>query len=724
MAELALFPKDRVVGVFKGFSQGGLEFHADLLLPYRNEFQSMPMHGQFLLIQLGDENEAVLGRITALISEGGLSTSAGEDYNIRAMRDDRSIPEQLREDHLRYRVDIRVLGVLRLRNQELIFAASHRRLPHVGSRVAWPSDELLRHIVGHYGEGAELGFYALGEYIYAQGDSRIKQEPWMQIVPPLTVAKFPITSLVSRRSFIFARAGFGKSNLNKLLFSSLYSETPTIEKRGKRRPVGTIIFDPDGEYFWPDQSNQPGFCDVPDLQDRIVVFTKKEPPSGFYGSFIAGDIRLDLRQLKPGDVMAIALPADKQDQQNVRKLKGLNQSAWEELVNEIDVNKNLTDLAIVKRILRLEDTADAEATAARSNVTFVVNMLHSRSSQMLDVLFTALREGKLCIVDISQLRGRAGLIFSGIILNQIFEHNQREFTTANSDTIPTIAVLEEAQSVLGRSAETSDSPYVTWVKEGRKYDLGAVMITQQPGSISGEILSQGDNWFLFHLLSATDLQNVHKANAHFSEDLLSSLLNEPISGNGVFWSSVGGKAYPIPIRVLSFRDAHVLRDPTFTKPRISTYASELRDRFKKQLQQAAQLQPQPATPVRAHTQDQLHLVTTVEEIPVEDGTSAGEEPVDAMEAFRRQVIRAMKQDTEFLSRIRRNGMTWKGVMAAMEKHVPAGIANKNDFVYEFVRRTLIEVFGDEDVGWRTEKRMLRDGSGFTTWVIIPSQGGQ
>jgi DNA helicase HerA-like ATPase len=82
------------------------------------------------------------------------------------------------------------------------------------------------------------------------------------------------------------------------------------------------------------------------------------------------------------------------------------------------------------------------------------------------------------------------------------------------------------------------------VKEGRKYDLGAVLITQQPGSIPAEILSQGDNWFLFHLLSASDLTTLRKANAHFSDDLLSALLNEPIPGQGVFWSSVGGKPYP------------------------------------------------------------------------------------------------------------------------------------------------------------------------------------
>jgi hypothetical protein len=46
-----------------------MEFHADLVLPYRNDFQSMPMHGQSLLVQLETPDEAVLGRIASFSSE-------------------------------------------------------------------------------------------------------------------------------------------------------------------------------------------------------------------------------------------------------------------------------------------------------------------------------------------------------------------------------------------------------------------------------------------------------------------------------------------------------------------------------------------------------------------------------------------------------------------------------------------------------------------------------
>src|SRR5919206_5088216 len=126
--QIQLFPKDQIVGVFKGFREGGLEFHADLVLPYRNEFQNLPMHGQFLLVQLETPNEAVLGRITAFSAEGRLTSSAGEDFNIRAMREGRSIPDDLREDYLRYRVNIRVLGVVRrAADGPPTFVASHRR---------------------------------------------------------------------------------------------------------------------------------------------------------------------------------------------------------------------------------------------------------------------------------------------------------------------------------------------------------------------------------------------------------------------------------------------------------------------------------------------------------------------------------------------------------------------------------------------------------------------
>jgi DNA helicase HerA-like ATPase len=710
-----------MAGVFRGFREGGLEFHADLTLPYRTHFHNIPMHGQFLLVQLESEAEAVLGRITAISSDGRLSSGSGEEFNLRAMREGRPVPENLREDYLKYRVNIRVLGVLRHRPAGgLTFAPSHRRLPHVGSPVAFASPEVLRHIAGHGSEGAEIGFLALGEYVYAAGDPRLQPEDWMQVKEPSVVVRFPVDSLVSRRTFVFARAGFGKSNLNKLLFSTLYKDRPTVMKRGGRRvPVGTILFDPDGEYFWPDDKGRPGLCDVPDLRDQIVVFTSRQAPGPFYESFVAGNIKLDIRRLKPADVISIALAPEKQDQQNVRKLKGLDAERWERLVNLIAANGNDADLRQIQELLNLEDRQDMEALSARANMTVIVRTIHDHSSQLMDMLLEALAEGKLCVVDVSQLRGGPALILSGLILRRIFERNQEEFTKAEPRTIPTIAVVEEAQAVLNSEASGAD-PYIAWVKEGRKYDLGAVLITQQPGSIPSEILSQGDNWFIFHLLSAADLQNVRKANAHFSDDLLSTLLNEPIQGQGVFWSSVSGKPYPLPVRILSFEGMYGRPEHRYDEPAVETYAARLRRRYSArvaQLQAEAGGRAGPAgRPDGDGTQPRPFdgsgsEIPLADEMVLADADAGGgaetnpTETVDYLKLCKDRASEAVRNNAEFKRGMEGNGIKYGRIKYLLRDALPETMEDRDDVAFRMVPEAVSRLLGGgQDRAWRTENR--------------------
>lgn len=699
--KIQLFPDEKIVGIFRGFGQGGMEFRADLVLPYQNKFQNIPMHGQFLLVQLGTPDEAVLGRITSFSSEGKLSDSAGEEFNIRAVRENREIPEDLREQYLKYRVNIRVLGVLRRKNTNIVFVASHRRLPHVGSPVAFPSNDVLREIVGHDIDETPIGHLAFGEYIYAPATNNFKAEEWMQLMEPEILAKFPLGSLVSRRSFVFARAGFGKSNLNKLLFSKLYKTTPHIKKRDDREvPVGTIIFDPDGEYFWPDDRGRPGLCDVPEISENLVVFTRRCHSSKFYQSFVAGGVLPDIRRLPPNDVISIALAPERQNHQNVRKLRGLSEEKWKELVNLIDDHGNSTPISDVCEILELDkNRQEAEALAARSNMTLIVRMLHDKSSLLMDMLIRSLSEGKLCVIDFSQMRSGQSLILSGLILRRIFDYNQEKFISAEQKTIPTIAVVEEAQSVLNDKALAAE-PYITWVKEGRKYDLGALLITQQPGSIPVEILSQGDNWFIFHLLSSEDLTSLKRANSHFSDDLLSSLLNEPIPGHGVFWSSVEGKPYPISIRALSFEDTYPVLDSKSNKPEAETYAQAL---------------------IKAITEDfQLGPVKPpqVKKSPEQVESDEEQEPLDIMAQVEDRMIHTLENDGQLMNRIRsKRGVAWGTVKAFFLEHLPISLDDRDKFAYHLVSKAMNKIFGQQDEKWESYKTpSVTDPSKMTTYI--------
>jgi hypothetical protein len=320
----------------------------------------------------------------------------------------------------------------------------------------------------------------------------------------------------------------------------------------------------------------------------------------------------------------------------------------------------------------------------------VVTALHDPSSQLLRALIRALADGMLCVVDISQMRGPQGLALAGVILQRIFEHNQEEFTKRDSRSVPTIAVIEEAQSVLGSAAGQGEGPFVSWVKEGRKYDLGAVLITQQPGSIPAEILSQGDNWFIFHLLAEGDLRALQKANAHFSTDLLSSLLNEPIPGHGVFWSSVSDTPYPIPIRASLFEKSFALADPQYRRPHVECYASRLRNELQTALQVAT-------------------LASGGQ--PVTVGQT-----VDATETFARAAFRALAHDAGFQTAVRTGrGLKWGYGQHKLADYLPATFGQEHEERFQWVYRhgllkpALDEILGEN--GWRSE---MRDGS---QWIF-------
>jgi hypothetical protein len=545
-----LFADSEVFGTFKGFNERGLEFAAEIVSPYDASMLDRPQLGQFLLIELGSQEEAALGRITRFVPAGLLAGPEGEDYVNTMQRRQSPVPEDLKRQRLKYRVQVKLLGAVRVDNGTIVYVPSQRRLPHLGARVALPSGAVLQELCRLSRGTTDLGDYVLGEFVYG-GGGLVLEDPTFRPLDPKLVVTFDVRRLVSRRSVVFARAGYGKSNLMKYLLSELYREAP---KTDSGIDVGTLIFDADGEYFWPDRvKGRPGLCDVSHLRDRVVVFTNRQPPSPYYESWKVGGVKLDVRDLRPRDVIGIAVAPERQEQQNVLKLKSLTDANWRTLVDLMKTKGLQATDTEIGQCLGYQgaqiQTAAAEIGAARSNMFGVVKLLHDPDSPLLGGAIQALRAGLIVIVDISLLSSAAGRMISGLMLRRIFSHNQENFTGGQS-VIPVITVLEEAQSVLGRQLEES-SPFVEWVKEGRKYDLGAILITQQPGSIAPEILSQADNWFCFHLLSEGDAGTLGKYNSHFSDDVLAHLIAEPIPGNCFMWSAPH-QPFVLPVRVRNF----------------------------------------------------------------------------------------------------------------------------------------------------------------------------
>lgn len=553
-----LFAKSNLMGTFKGFAEKGYEFAAEIITPYDATMLEKPQLGQFILIELGDPQEAALGRITKFVPSGLLATAEGEDYINTMQRRDQTVPDDLKKDKLKYRVEIKLLGALKAVKDEkgiekILFVPSQRRLPHLGAKVALPSNDVLKELCSLSGGDTDLGDYALGEFVYS-GNTAEPTSIFRDLQPKLRVT-FNINSLISKRTVVFARAGYGKSNLIKYLISELYKnggERAVTEKGDK---AGTLIFDADGEYFWPDFRGRPGLCDVPDLRTQTVVFTNRSGNSTYYESWKAGEVKLDIRDLSARDVIGIAVSTDRQDNQNVIKLKSLSEQNWRGLVDLIFQDHLGADDNKVAKLLGYASAsvASAEIAAAKSNMYNVVSHLHDPDSQLIAGTLAALKKGMIVVIDISLLSSRAGNNIAGLLMRKIFNYNQENFT-GGSSPIPVNVVIEEAQSVLGKSLEES-SPFVEWVKEGRKYDLGAILITQQPGSMAPEILSQADNWFAFHLLSEGDASTLGKYNSHFSQDVLAHLIGEPIQGNCYMWSAPR-QPFALPVRIRNFEELY------------------------------------------------------------------------------------------------------------------------------------------------------------------------
>lgn len=531
------------IGFFKGFAESGLEFKAEIVSPYNYEYH--PTLGSFILVFV-DKKNLILGRITRFNPVGIMTGLEGDEYlaDLARMKK-QDIPEDLKESKLRYNLSIKLLGGIEYDSSKsnFIFHPSIRRLPHLGAPVKEPTIKLLHFICSLGSQKSDsrdsksvaIGHYTIGEQVF-NNDNALGELP----------IQFDIDKLVAKRTFVFARAGYGKSILIKMLVTKLYEN---------EQNVGMLIFDPEGEYAFPVKNN-PGLADVPELADKLVVFTNRKYSNldEKYKKMIAGKVNLNLTELRPADVVDQCIVEEKQENIFALRLKGMRPDRWTTLVEKLEQEDYGLDDNEIADLLFLNVKNDtAIISAIKNNLVPVIRSLHYRGSKMIGEIKHHLKKGHIVVIDISLLSTGASNEICGIILNEIFNENQLTFSSGEEgQMIKTIVTIEEAQTVLSPKMKET-SPFVRWAKEGRKYGLGAILVTQQPGAIANELLSQGDNFFAFHLLSEGDLKALQRANAHFSTDILANILNEPIKGNAYFWSAPD-QPFILPVRITNFSE--------------------------------------------------------------------------------------------------------------------------------------------------------------------------
>src|SRR5262249_6215430 len=153
--------------------------------------------------------------------------------------------------------------------------------------------------------------------------------------------------------------------------------------------------------------------------------------------------------------------------------------------------------------------------------------------------FNALKEGKTVIVDLSLRDAVDASIISTMIVRKLFEDNKRNFTEAkDQNLIPCVILVEEAQNVLSEEhVRTSANPFVRVAKEGRKFGIGLIAVTQRPSAISEEIRSQAENLFGFYMGNSDDIKALVKSNINYDGVISTFMQRETIPGNLYFVTS-------------------------------------------------------------------------------------------------------------------------------------------------------------------------------------------
>jgi DNA helicase HerA-like ATPase len=129
---------------------------------------------------------------------------------------------------------------------------------------------------------------------------------------------------------------------------------------------------------------------------------------------------------------------------------------------------------------------------------------------------------------------------------------------------PLLFVLEEAHAYLGHdSADSAKVAVRRIVKEGRKYGVGAMVVSQRPSEIDQTILSQCGTMFALRLSNSTDRGHVTATVTDHLEGLLEML---PILRTGE--AIVLGEAVHLPMRMITVPPAS--RYPESSDPLVTS----------------------------------------------------------------------------------------------------------------------------------------------------------
>lgn len=279
--------------------------------------------------------------------------------------------------------------------------------------------------------------------------------------------------MLKHHVLIPAITGRGKSNLVKVIAWSL------VEKP----EFGLLILDPHDEYYG---RHTLGLKDHPHAKNNLVYYSP-DPPMG------EKTLVINVRSIEPSHFDGIVDVTEAQEQAMRVYHRRYHEKWIEEIMKDTEIADskiNPTTLGVLRRKFEYSMGIYLDQNETLRSRSDVFSTTAGEST--VDDIKRELMQGKKVVIDTSRLMDEAELLIGSIVVGSVFDAHRRFKAEGSLREKPTVSVvIEEAPRVLSRKVleERGQNIYSTIAREGRKFRIGLIAVTQLTSLIPRTILT-------------------------------------------------------------------------------------------------------------------------------------------------------------------------------------------------------------------------------------------
>ncbi len=321
--------------------------------------------------------------------------------------------------------------------------------------------------------------------------------------------------LVSTHFAILAATGAGKSFLARVVLEELLRP---------QNQMALLVLDPHGEYESLAQLGGIASFKQGDYQPKVKTMKPGEDLVIHFGDLSLGDIRFLLQDL-------------------TEKMANELQNLYRECSHDADRAKRqlrYSDLrSAVERACEGEEKGEGTRRSTLEALRWRLDSRFRQSADRISVfddnkglsLSEIFSPGQCTVISLEGMEEREQQVVAAILLKKAYESRLKtmrghQFADSKNElNFPVFFLVEEAHrfAPAGDSEAISGKQLRVVLSEGRKFGVGVGLITQRPGKLDQNVLSQCMSQFLMRIINPIDQDSVLRGVESAGRDLLREL---------------------------------------------------------------------------------------------------------------------------------------------------------------------------------------------------------